>query len=58
MQAMARLLGQTVGAALTALIFARFMLGGIAAVWFAAAFALLGAIVSALRLTDLPQPND
>ena len=58
MQAMARLLGQTVGAALTALIFARFMLGGIAAVWFAAGFALLGAMVSALRLTDLPQPKD
>jgi DHA2 family multidrug resistance protein-like MFS transporter len=57
-QAMARLLGQTVGAALTALIFARFMLGGIAAVWFAAGFAVLGAIVSALRLTDLPQPRD
>ncbi len=58
MQAMARLLGQTVGAALTALIFARLLQGAIAAVWFAAGFAALGAFVSALRLTDLPQPKD
>jgi DHA2 family multidrug resistance protein-like MFS transporter len=58
MQAMARLLGQTVGAALTALIFARFLRGEIVAVWFATGFALLGAVVSALRLTDLPQPKD
>ena len=58
MQAMARLLGQTVGAGLTALIFARLVQGAIAAVWFAAGFALLGASVSALRLTDLPQPKD
>src|SRR6185436_18138683 len=41
MQAMARLLGQTVGAAFTALILARFVPGAAAAVWFAALFALL-----------------
>ncbi len=58
MQAMARLLGQTVGAALTALIFARLLRGAMIAVWFAAGFAVLGSIVSALRLTDLPQPKD
>jgi DHA2 family multidrug resistance protein-like MFS transporter len=58
MQAMARLLGQTVGAALTALIFARFLRGAMVAVWFATGFAILGAVVSALRLTDLPQPKD
>jgi DHA2 family multidrug resistance protein-like MFS transporter len=57
MQAMARLLGQTVGAALTALILARFTTGDAAAVWFAAGFAALGAVVSALRLTELPQPR-
>ena len=57
MQAMARLLGQTVGAALTALFLARFVAGATAAVWFGAAFALLGAVVSAIRLTDLPQPK-
>jgi hypothetical protein len=28
------------------------------AVWFATGFAILGALVSALRLTDLPQPKD
>jgi len=58
MQAMARLLGQTVGAALTALILARFVQGAMTAVWFAVGFAVLGAIVSAIRLTDLPQPKD
>ncbi|MEA2825331.1 MAG: transporter, family, multidrug resistance protein [Alphaproteobacteria bacterium] len=58
MQAMARLLGQTVGAALTALIFARFLRGAMVAVWFATGFAVIGAAVSALRLTDLPQPKD
>lgn len=52
MQAMARLVGQTVGAALTALILARS--GAAFAVWFAAGFAVLGACVSALRLSDLP----
>jgi MFS transporter, DHA2 family, multidrug resistance protein len=57
MQAMARLLGQTVGAALTALILARFASGATAAVWFSALFAVLGAIVSAIRLTDLPRPK-
>jgi DHA2 family multidrug resistance protein-like MFS transporter len=58
MQAIARLLGQTVGAALTALILARFVPGALSAIWFAAAFAVLGAIVSAIRLTDLPQPKN
>ncbi len=58
MQAMARLLGQTVGAALTALIFARFLRGAMVAVWFATGFAVIGAAVSALRLTDLPRPKD
>jgi len=58
MQAMARLLGQTVGAALTALIFARFLRGAMVAVWFATGFAMIGAAVSALRLTDLPRPKD
>jgi MFS transporter, DHA2 family, multidrug resistance protein len=57
MQAMARLFGQTVGAALTAIFLARFVAGATAAVWFAAVFALLGAFVSAIRLTDLPQPK-
>ena len=57
MQAMARLLGQTVGAAITALVLARFVPGAEAAVWFAALFAAIGAGVSALRLTDLPQPK-
>jgi DHA2 family multidrug resistance protein-like MFS transporter len=58
MQAMARLLGQTMGAALTALVLARFVAGASAAVWVGAVFACLGAIVSAIRLTDLPQPKD
>ena len=58
MQAMARLLGQTVGAALTALIFARFLRGEMVAVWFATGFAMLGAFVSALRLTEFPQAKD
>ena len=58
LQSMARLLGQTLGASLTALLFSR--LGGngaIAAIWLGAAFGLLGAVVSAVRLTDLPQPQ-
>jgi DHA2 family multidrug resistance protein-like MFS transporter len=54
MQAMARLLGQTVGAALTAFAFARFVDGNEVAMWMAVAFAVLGAIVSGLRLTDMP----
>jgi DHA2 family multidrug resistance protein-like MFS transporter len=57
MQAMARLLGQTVGAALTALVLGRFVPGASTAVWLGAAMAGLGAGVSALRLTDLPQPK-
>jgi DHA2 family multidrug resistance protein-like MFS transporter len=58
MQAMARLLGQTMGAALTALVLARFVAGASAALWFGALFACGGAAVSAVRLTDLPQPKD
>jgi MFS transporter, DHA2 family, multidrug resistance protein len=54
MQAMARLLGQTVGAGLAALVFAQFMDSGARALWLAVAFSLLGAIVSAVRLADLP----
>jgi MFS transporter, DHA2 family, multidrug resistance protein len=55
MQAMARLLGQTVGAAIAALILAR--LTASSGVWFAAGFAVLAACVSAARLSDLPQPK-
>jgi len=58
LQAMARLLGQTVGAALTALVLARFAPGGAAAaLWAGALVALLGAAVSAIRLADLPHPE-
>jgi len=57
MQAMARLLGQTVGAALTAFAFARFVDGAVVAMWLAVGFAALGAIVSAIRLTDMPRPE-
>ena len=57
MQAVARLLGQTVGAALTAFAFVRFTDGNVAALWLAVAFAMLGAIVSAMRLTDMPHPD-
>jgi MFS transporter, DHA2 family, multidrug resistance protein len=58
MQAMARLLGQTMGAALTALVLARVLAGASAALWAGALFACVGAVVSAIRLTDLPQPKD
>jgi DHA2 family multidrug resistance protein-like MFS transporter len=58
MQAMARLVGQTVGAALTALVLARFVPGPAAAVWLGAIFSFAGAAVSAVRLTDLPQPKE
>ncbi len=54
-QAMARLLGQTLGAAFAALIMAR--MPAVSAVWFAAGFAVLAACVSAARLSDLPQPD-
>jgi DHA2 family multidrug resistance protein-like MFS transporter len=57
MQAMARLLGQTVGAAVTALVLGRFVPGASSAVWVGALMAGLGAVVSAIRLTDLPQPK-
>ena len=58
MASMARLLGQTIGAALAAFLFSR-LVGdaAIPALWLGAAFAALGAIVSAVRLTDLPQPK-
>jgi DHA2 family multidrug resistance protein-like MFS transporter len=55
MQAMARLLGQTVGAGSTALVFASAMNGAAGALWLAVAFSILGALVSAVRLTDLPK---
>ena len=58
MQAMARLLGQTVGAALTAFAFARFTDGNVTAMWLAVGFAALGAVVSAMRLTDIPRPDE
>jgi hypothetical protein len=51
-------LGQTVGAALTAFAFARFVDGNEVAMWLAVAFAVLGAIVSSLRLTDMPRPDE
>jgi DHA2 family multidrug resistance protein-like MFS transporter len=58
MQSMARLLGQTIGASLTALLFSRLSgSGAIAAIWLGAGFGVLGGLVSALRLTDLPQPQ-
>ncbi len=51
----ARLLGQTTGAALVALLFGRLGAGGEAAALFlAAAMALIGAGVSAIRLFDWP----
>jgi DHA2 family multidrug resistance protein-like MFS transporter len=58
MASVARLLGQATGAALAAFLFGRFAGdAAIAALWLGAAFAALGAIVSAVRLTDLPQPK-
>jgi DHA2 family multidrug resistance protein-like MFS transporter len=54
MQAMARLLGQTSGAAIAALALARLSAAG--AVWLAVIFAVLAACVSALRLTEVPKP--
>ncbi len=57
MQAMARLVGQSVGAAFTALVFVRFADGPTAAVWFAAGFSALAAAVSAFRLKDFPKPD-
>lgn len=58
MASLARLLGQATGAALAAFLFSRFAGdAAIAALWLGAAFAALGAIVSAVRLTDLPQPK-
>ena len=58
MASMARLLGQTIGAALAAFLFSRLADGGaVAALWLGAGFAVIGAIVSAVRLTDSPQPK-
>jgi DHA2 family multidrug resistance protein-like MFS transporter len=57
MQATARLVGQTTGAAFTALILARAVPGPTIAVWSAAACALIGAAVSGVRLTHLPRPK-
>src|SRR6185503_15317601 len=58
MASMARLVGQTIGAALAAFLFSRLAAGApAAALWLGAAFATLGAVVSAMRLTDLPQPK-
>ena len=58
MASMARLLGQTIGAALAAFLFSRLAgEGAVAALWLGAGFAVLGAIASALRLTDSPQPK-
>lgn len=55
MQGMARLLGQSVGAALTAIMFGVLVadVAPVVALWLAVSFAVLGAVVSALRLTDL-----
>ena len=54
--AMARLLGQTIGAALAGLLFSHLAGGGaVAAIWLGVGFAVLGAIASSIRLTDSPQ---
>ena len=59
MQAMARLLGQTVGAALAAFAFERFISdGNEIAMWLAVVFAVLGAAISAARLNDIPRPDE
>jgi DHA2 family multidrug resistance protein-like MFS transporter len=58
MASMARLLGQTIGAALAAFLFSRLAgEGAVAALWLGAGFAVLGAVASVLRLTDSPQPK-
>lgn len=58
MASLARLLGQTIGAALAAFLFSRLAGGGaVAALWLGAGFAVIGAVVSAVRLTDSPQPK-
>jgi DHA2 family multidrug resistance protein-like MFS transporter len=58
MQGMARLLGQTFGAACVALLFGLFMLqtATLVALWVCVGFSLLGAAVSALRLREFAQP--
>jgi DHA2 family multidrug resistance protein-like MFS transporter len=57
MQGMARLFGQTVGAALVAIFFGLMALQTATVVvqWVGVLFALLGALVSALRLKDFAQ---
>jgi DHA2 family multidrug resistance protein-like MFS transporter len=56
MQSVARLFGQTTGAAFTAIAFSRFApQGAVAALWLGATFSAAGAIVSAVRLTDIPK---
>jgi DHA2 family multidrug resistance protein-like MFS transporter len=58
MASLARLLGQTIGAALAAFLFSRLSgSGAIAALWLGAAFAALGGFISAARLTHSPQPK-
>lgn len=59
MQGMARLVGQTVGAAFAALLFAllAYDRATVLASWLGVVFALAGAGVSALRLTDLTRNN-
>jgi DHA2 family multidrug resistance protein-like MFS transporter len=58
MQGMARLIGQTVGAAFTSLLFGTLPLetATVVAQWVCVGFALLGASVSALRLKDFATP--
>jgi DHA2 family multidrug resistance protein-like MFS transporter len=58
MQGMARLIGQTVGAAIGALLFGVLMLetATVAAQWVCVGFAVVGALVSALRLKEFATP--
>ena len=59
MQGMARLFGQSVGAAITAIMFGALApeVAPVVALWLGASFAILGAVVSYLRLTDLSTPR-
>jgi MFS transporter, DHA2 family, multidrug resistance protein len=58
MQGMARLLGQSTGAALAAMLFGVLVRSSATtvALFLGAAFAFLGAVISGLRLTDVVQP--
>ncbi len=57
MQAMARLSGQTLGAALMALVFhLSVAAGAIAALWVAAGFSLAGGVASMLRTVERARP--